>query len=88
MLLVISCCSVMERAENVGRWSCALAHYNGTPEYISSDYECCFASDYESAANISSDYGSAARKSRRIKFSSCRALERDRRANRCVLRIM
>ena len=56
--------------ENAGRWSCAVAHWNRTAEYISADEE------------------SADKESRRIEFSSHRALERDRRANRCVLRIM
>ena len=51
-------------------------------------WSCALAHKNRTAEYISSDYESAAKKSRRIKFSSCRALERDRRANRCVLRIM
>ena len=56
--------------ENAGRWSCALAHWNRTAEYISSEEE------------------SADKESRRIKFISRRALERDRRANKCAQRMM
>ena len=69
-----SCCSVMTSADNAGCWSCALAHYNGTPEYNSSEFEYCFPSDYESVA----------KKSRRIKFSWPLTLDRDG----CILRAL